>query len=591
MKQVLRTSSVAFRVTRASARAALSAASSAASFAYQGQEFINTSTNVDADNQSEYAATRSSQAIAQKIVEKTQAAAQVTAKVVIHGESIGAKALSDKIVDSAKARISAKQALAEQTKAAAQAQVAAQAQAAAQAEAARLSASKQAAQAQKQAAQKSSVKTSKRKRIAKKQEKKRKEGKKRKAHTAKRRIKQRQTIAAYQDVEQFKNPAVKVTVKKANSGRLRDRLGDWFKSFFRRKRHLGSKIVEAIARFFLHYLLLGIGLISTVGLLLGALVFFGGITAGNMRAGGSGMTDAQRETVVQAAIGKLGLPYIFGGSNPDVGLDCSGLTQYAYRQIGVEIPHLAQAQYELVDSLGNMVTDQNQLRRGDLVFYGRWIKTTITDENGVTHEIKKAIIGHVAIYLGNNEMIHEPHPGGACMISPFRTQGFMGGGAPVQGGAGGGGSLSGGGSVQIPRPNGSNIYTITEYDRIHWARGTAQRSVFNQWNNSGHWTNGFATINGYYLIACTPKFGRVGDIVNFRLSDGRVLPCIIADEKNTSDPGCNEWGHDNGRSIIEFEVKSSWYKSYGNPGSRSWMPEWRGLYVEEAQNTGRNILG
>ena len=583
MKQVLRTSAVTtFRVTRASTRAALAATQAAASFAYQGQEFINTSTNTEADNQSEYAATRSSQALARQIVEKTQAAAQAGVQTVIHGESIASKALGDKIYDSAKAHISANQALAE--KAQATTQAAAQA-AKAQVEAARLSASKQAARTQ--VTHQRSAKAYKKARIAKKH---REALKKRKVHTAKRRIKQRETIAAFQDVQQFKDPRVKVTVKKANSGRLRDRLGDWFKSFFRRKRHLGSRIGEAIARFFLHYLLLGIGLISTVGLLLGALVFFGGITAGNMRPGGSGMTDAQREAVVQAALGKLGLPYIYGGNDPDVGLDCSGLTQYAYKQIGVDLPRTAQGQYDLVDSLGNMVTDPSQLRRGDLVFYGRWVTTTVTDENGVEHEVKKAIITHVTIYLGHDEMIHEPHPGDVCKISPFRTQGFIGGGSPVEGG-GDMGSLSGGGTVQIPRPDGSNIYTITEYDRINWARGTAQRAVFNQWNDSGHWTNGFATINGYYLIACTPKFGRVGDIVEFRLSDGRVLPCIIADEKNTSDPGCNEWGHDNGRSIIEFEVQSSWYRSYGNPGSRNWMPEWRGLYVDEAMNTGRNILG
>lgn len=583
MKQVLRTSAVTtFRVTRASTRAALAATQAAASFAYQGQEFINTSTNTEAGNQSEYAATRSSQALARQIVEKTQAAAQAGVQTVIHGESIASKALGDKIYDSAKAHISANQALAE--KAQATTQAAAQA-AKAQVEAARLSASKQAARTQ--VTHQRSAKAYKKARIAKKH---REALKKRKIHTAKRRIKQRETIAAFQDVQQFKDPRVKVTVKKANSGRLRDRLGDWFKSFFRRKRHLGSRIGEAIARFFLHYLLLGIGLISTVGLLLGALVFFGGITAGNMRPGGSGMTDAQREAVVQAALGKLGLPYIYGGNDPDVGLDCSGLTQYAYKQIGVELPRTAQGQYDLVDSLGNMVTDPSQLRRGDLVFYGRWVTTTVTDENGVEHEVKKAIITHVTIYLGHDEMIHEPHPGDVCKISPFRTQGFIGGGSPVEGG-GDMGSLSGSGTVQIPRPDGSNIYTITEYDRINWARGTAQRAVFNQWNDSGHWTNGFATINGYYLIACTPKFGRVGDIVEFRLSDGRVLPCIIADEKNTSDPGCNEWGHDNGRSIIEFEVQSSWYRSYGNPGSRNWMPEWRGLYVDEAMNTGRNILG
>ncbi len=49
-------------------------------------------------------------------------------------------------------------------------------------------------------------------------------------------------------------------------------------------------------------------------------------------------------TAVRAALSQRGVPYSWGGTTPGRGLDCSALTQYAYRQAGVELPRLAQDQ-------------------------------------------------------------------------------------------------------------------------------------------------------------------------------------------------------------------------------------------------------
>ena len=61
----------------------------------------------------------------------------------------------------------------------------------------------------------------------------------------------------------------------------------------------------------------------------------------------------------------------------------------------------------------------------------------------------------------------------------------------------------------------------------------------------------------------------------------------MLDTKNEGDPGCNEWGHDEGRGVLEFEVDRAYYLSNGNPGSDAWMPNWAGKRVASWTNEGR----
>lgn len=99
-------------------------------------------------------------------------------------------------------------------------------------------------------------------------------------------------------------------------------------------------------------------------------------------------------------------------------------------------------------------------------------------------------------------------------------------------------------------------------NRLGWKKGTTQRAIYEAWVNAGRPTNNLVdTLDGYYLIACTTKFGYPGDIVQFTLDDGTTAKCIIMDSKSENpslrgEPG-NEWGHYMGTSaavdVIEFE--------------------------------------
>lgn len=107
----------------------------------------------------------------------------------------------------------------------------------------------------------------------------------------------------------------------------------------------------------------------------------------------------------------------------------------------------------------------------------------------------------------------------------------------------------------------------------------------------------FGRINGRYAVAVKPKFGKVGDYIDYYYIDSngdeKIIPCIICDVKGSD--AKNEWGHDGGTNILEFYVNEvtwctpnwphghSWYKSCGqassmhvNPGTNGFHMEWVG---------------
>jgi cell wall-associated NlpC family hydrolase len=81
-----------------------------------------------------------------------------------------------------------------------------------------------------------------------------------------------------------------------------------------------------------------------------------------------------------------GVRYVYGGSSPRSGFDCSGFVRYVYAHFGVALAHSSYAQFDL----GRHVS-RSALRPGDLVFFDG--------------------LGHVGIYIGNGRFIHAPHTG------------------------------------------------------------------------------------------------------------------------------------------------------------------------------------
>lgn len=97
--------------------------------------------------------------------------------------------------------------------------------------------------------------------------------------------------------------------------------------------------------------------------------------------------------VLDFALAQIGKPYVWGAIGPDT-YDCSGLTQKAYMAAGITIPRTAETQY----ASGGPKVPIGAAQPGDLLFWA-------TDpSNPVT-------IHHVAVYLGNGEVVHAPQPG------------------------------------------------------------------------------------------------------------------------------------------------------------------------------------
>lgn len=109
---------------------------------------------------------------------------------------------------------------------------------------------------------------------------------------------------------------------------------------------------------------------------------------------GQGVSDV-RVDLVQYAKQFVGNPYVWGGTSLTNGADCSGFTMSIYKKYGVSLPHHAASQAQL----GTKVS-LGEAKPGDLVFYA-----------------KNGSINHVAIYIGNGQVIHASSPKTGIKIS------------------------------------------------------------------------------------------------------------------------------------------------------------------------------
>jgi cell wall-associated NlpC family hydrolase len=102
----------------------------------------------------------------------------------------------------------------------------------------------------------------------------------------------------------------------------------------------------------------------------------------------------RRHRVIRFAWRAVGVRYRWGGSSLR-GFDCSGLTRWVYRHVGVSLPHYSASQWRF----GRRVS-RGSLVPGDLLFFSG--------------------LGHVGIYVGHGAVIHAPHVGARVQLTHLR---------------------------------------------------------------------------------------------------------------------------------------------------------------------------
>ena len=115
--------------------------------------------------------------------------------------------------------------------------------------------------------------------------------------------------------------------------------------------------------------------------------------------------NARAQAAVDAALSQVGKPYQWGASGPD-SYDCSGLTMWAWARAGVSLPHNSDAQYSATKRV-----PRPDLAPGDLLFYGNPIH-------------------HVAMYIGNGQMVEAPYTGSHVRVTSITRSDFVGAGRP-----------------------------------------------------------------------------------------------------------------------------------------------------------------
>ena len=119
-------------------------------------------------------------------------------------------------------------------------------------------------------------------------------------------------------------------------------------------------------------------------------------SSGSKGGSSSGTTSSKRTQIANYATQFLGNPYVWGGTSLTNGADCSGFTMAVMSHFGVSLPHHSGSQA----SCGRAISSSEK-RPGDLIFY--------TDSSGT--------INHVALYIGNGQVVHASNPSSGIKIS------------------------------------------------------------------------------------------------------------------------------------------------------------------------------
>ncbi|WP_395111480.1 C40 family peptidase [Actinomadura sp. SCN-SB] len=126
-------------------------------------------------------------------------------------------------------------------------------------------------------------------------------------------------------------------------------------------------------------------------------------------ARGQVLTARQTRVAIQAAMSKLGMPYVWGGeSDAEGGYDCSGILQYAFGKAGVRLPRVAADQART-----GRAVPFGEARPGDLLTWAH-------------DPTAPGYISHIALYLGKGRMLAAPRRGTFVRVQPVYFVNFKG---------------------------------------------------------------------------------------------------------------------------------------------------------------------
>lgn len=123
----------------------------------------------------------------------------------------------------------------------------------------------------------------------------------------------------------------------------------------------------------------------------------------DLPSGREAPASATARSVIRTGERYIGIPYRWGGDTPREGMDCSGFTRYVFGKHGISIPRTSRQQAAIGQRLP---TSWRSVRPGDLVMFAN----------------SGGRINHVAIYAGNNKILHSTSSGGGVRYDDLRTQ-------------------------------------------------------------------------------------------------------------------------------------------------------------------------
>ena len=128
------------------------------------------------------------------------------------------------------------------------------------------------------------------------------------------------------------------------------------------------------------------------------------LTAVADQTAGYNTNSELRNAIIQYALQYVGYPYVHGGQSLTTGTDCSGFTSYVYREFGYSLSRTPSGQYK---GNGRSVS-LAEAQPGDIICYGSGSCT------------------HVALYIGNGQIVHEANKTKGCIISGINFMNILG---------------------------------------------------------------------------------------------------------------------------------------------------------------------